>query len=301
MNIHRLDIVHWEPCTLHFQFTPKPKLEDFENAIKHWPINRSRFCPCNCYQKSLTCSPSPDETTIAVNLQWVCDTCLPNLVALLENSFSGLRRVELGAVALHLKDKDDEFARIGAKKVKFEDGAVLDVKSFTIGRSAVSALEYETFAKETGYVTFAESVGSRDIYNSHSGLSGPAGSSRLSNVAAQFVTLRDAEAFCSHRSYRLPTEEEWMAASILDFQELDLTPMEVLRRQFRTANESALRGDFWDITASRSKGDLVVARRGPRDFITKGWKEEQTFAFNRRLLEPDAFGMSITFRVVLLE
>ena len=102
---------------------------------------------------------------------------------------------------------------------------VARVAPFALDVREVSTTEFARFVGETGYVTDAERFGDGSVLALPDGgwrlvagahwrfPQGPAGLAARADHPVTQVSWRDASAYCSHRSARLPTEIEWEHAA----------------------------------------------------------------------------------------
>ncbi len=297
MKITRLDTVDWEPCILRFGFRlgrfPDVELRTF---VDQWLKSDRPFATCRCkYRYSEFLRESVEVEVLKT--EWMCEICAQALANAVESRFPTLNRVELGLPASREKNEaQPAFLEVPNKDIEFEDGSHMAVRPFLIARRPVSIRDFEAFVHDTGYVTLAEQQSHADTFRNHCGLSGLSPS--VVDTPAQFVAPVDADAFCRHVGSRLPTEAEWLAASVIDPHEMELTPWEELQRRARPLAANALEVNNWEITATKLPDGRVVTRRGPVHFLKKGWREQPFLDFNRRIIGAAEFDISITFRLV---
>lgn len=298
MDLIRLEITDWEPCVLTFVFQPNKfpssEVQEFAEAWLKRDQNRSA---CGCKYRYADINSNVAEAALVVRTEWVCGKCVQAFADAVQMQFPSLKRVELGLNAEKKGHGRQTFVYVTAKNVEFEDGKRVPTAPFLISRQPVTIDEFEKFVRSTGYVTLAERKGEHDTFRSHCGLSGLKGMSRV-GMPVQFVTYGDAQAFCDFSGYRLPSEEEWLAAAVLGQNEIELTPWEELQRRPIPLPPDALDIKNWEITSKKMANGSVVTRRGPLHFLKKGWREPPISTFNRRIINENDYDISITFRVV---
>jgi len=298
MNLVKLDIVDWEPCVLRFVFGLPPKEfgARFERFVRQWLQSREDRHTCACRYRFAQFQEELTQRAVIVRSEWLCELCAQELANAVQSEFPALQKVELGVRANHSPATGPEFLQILPKQVEFENSKRLEVKAFLIARHPVTISEFEKFVQDTGFVTLAEHQASSETFREHCGLSGLAASIRL-DAPVQFVTLADAQAFCNYARCRLPTEAEWLAAAVIESGERPLNPLEELRMLTGPPPANLMEVNNWDLTATSPGNGVVVARRGPVRFLKEGWRQEPLLSFNRRLLKPNDYDMSVTFRL----
>lgn len=294
MRVTELDVQDWEPCEIKFDFFPAPVPLEFQAFVERW-LRDDRFkAPvCECTFRYLE-FPAQHENSITLRTEWACKVCVQALADFAKSEFPTLSNVELGLSPLRLATLDPQFVRIEGKEIEFEEGRRLTVKPFLIAKHPVSIGEFEEFVRATQYVTVAEQQSSDDTFRSHCGLSGLRGTALL-RASVKFIAPNDAEAFCRYKGYRLPSEEEWFAAAIVEPGEFG--PSRTYRRRLDLMkSDKAIFFSGSDITSTVTKDGLVVARRGPRYFLKEGWRDRMRF--ERQLIRPNHSNISLTFRVI---
>lgn len=107
-----------------------------------------------------------------------------------------------------------EWIGIPQKRVRMSAALYVEVPAFRIAREPVTVREFAEFVAATGYRTTAELNGGCSYCTACT--DGVAESDRP-NLPASCLSLDDAEAFCAWSGTRLPSEAEWLAAAILDW------------------------------------------------------------------------------------
>jgi len=297
MNLIELDIVDWEPCVLRFIFPPDAfPVSQVRGFVETWLKERPAQTTCGCTHRYADFVSDVVEGTETLRAEWLCKVCAQVLADAVQREFPNLRKVELGLRGDGRSTKGREFIHIPAKEVEFEDRKRVAVASFSIASRPVTLGEFEDFVHTTGYLTLAEKRGSSDTFRHHCGLSGLSAMARK-GVPVQFIALADAQAFCKHVGFRLPTEAEWLAGAVLASNEIELTAWEELQMRSRPTPANALEVSNWDITSTGLPDGRLVARRGPLHFLKNGWREQPLLDFNRRFVSNDYFDISITFRL----
>lgn len=149
---------------------------------------------------------------------------MPVIHSLIVAFFCVLHVVGANAQGLDLIDIPAGTAQLGDPKGdKNEVVRKVDVQAFRLMRREVTNLQFAEFVADTGHETSAEMSGRGHVWNEKwrevAGASWrhPQGSkSQLHGLGLHpvvQVSAFDAEAFCTHHGFRLPTEEEWEYAA----------------------------------------------------------------------------------------
>lgn len=285
-----------------FELYFKRPLQDgtrlLEAFFRNWlDDRRSRgICPCRAKEVVVTMSPSAD--TAAVLCGWCCDTCLTDLKQALKAGMTEIDRVVVGSDAGAYPASDKHFVVVGPKSAAFEDGRIVEVGKFRIRRSRVTFGDFENFTRQTGYATTAETAEDSFSFRQNEVIEGVRSRDRK-NVPVNVVSFTDALAYCEWARVRLPTEVEWLAASLIDDHIFD-----------RDAAHQFLFGDggrfdssrfptaLADLSTEWVMGDAppgqAVVRHGPHYLREVGWETRPC-----RLLCPvDSYDLVTGFRVV---
>lgn len=103
-------------------------------------------------------------------------------------------------------------------RIKGRHSMDLLVNPFQISKYPVTVEHFKTFAQETGYVTINERNNIHATYL-HNDCLLMLPKSELLRAPAYCVSFDDAKAYCEWSGFRLPSENEWLAAFVLDWEE----------------------------------------------------------------------------------
>jgi hypothetical protein len=190
-----------------------------------------------------------------------------------------------------------DFIHVPSKDVQFEDGTSLRVESFWICRSPVTVQQMREFCRATGYRTTADLRGNGSTYEHNFCLS-ELSVGDIPYRAAMCVSFDDATAFCKWAKCRLPSEAEWMAASIIDSSVIDRRDFQGLTVAGRIAGlPCALQseGPGLEWTGTMLGSDFSVARRGPRHVRFRDWRD--LVSQHRFILARGECHLDLVFRV----
>jgi len=227
--------------------------------------------------------------------EWLCENCVGAFIDGLSKALPELDRVELGLTDEPVSvSAADAFVEVPAQEVEFEDGRRVFVNAFEVSCHPISVSQYEAFVQATGYRTMAEREGSFDLFNQNSRTHG-LGKIASRNVPAVYLSLFDCLAYCRWARVRMPTEAEWLAASIADARLYtygayinERFPLRKDRRFLKSV------GTEW--TGTFDASGKAVVRSGPRWARTNDWKERERE--HRGPLDPKFYDVMTTFRVV---
>jgi hypothetical protein len=177
--------------------------------------------------------------------------------------------------------------------VRFETGQEVLVEPFAISTEPVLTGEYARFVEQSGYVTTAERNGDCESFRKHGGLAFGI-EIPPEKQPVSYLSWTDAQAYCQYNKVRLPTEAEWLAASVLDWTH-EYSNGEYWRviagRQITP--KVHLRGPEW--TTTQRRGGPAVARGRPAYLLIQGWQQSD----NPVQLPSDYYDEVITFRTVI--
>jgi Sulfatase-modifying factor enzyme 1 len=185
---------------------------------------------------------------------------------------------------------------VPGRVVEFEDGHVVNVESFRIGRRCITVGEFVAFQKLTSFVTTAERACRKTFldnellvsFSNHERLTQPA-------FCLSFV---DAMAFCEYYDLRLPLEEEWLAASLVDqgvwLRRADCPLCDDMGNIVLEKLADAIQLCYEEWTATEDSGGIVT-RSGPKYFRDAEWQE---YVLEHRKIRPvDYCDIMTSFRV----
>jgi Sulfatase-modifying factor enzyme 1 len=301
MQIVRNSAIDWEPLTLTL-VGDRLQADDIERFTRQWLADRETAGICGCYEKSL--SVCADGDRVVVNCEWMCERCLADFLRCLESQFASVREVRIGLerpkTAAVERSDESEFVPVVEKHVEMEDGRRVLVPAFRVSRAAVTTREFREFVDATSYETTAQLQGLADTYLDHPAMSPFAEERETGNVKC--VSFYDCTAYCHWRQgVRLPTEYEWLAASIVDERVYDeWADRELINdaagrlRQMSLPNALQSLGCEW--TSTEVGSDMAVVRCGPQWVRFTAWKNDK----NRRITPKDESSLTVGFRIVPL-
>jgi hypothetical protein len=293
MIVEKRDLVSFEPLVFDLVSSGEAvKGDAIERAIGDWLAQRERTPVCNndCSRKFLLVRPI-DHRSVQVLVEWVCAECLTLLLHSLESEFPILERARVGLPPEppHPAPRGGSL-RFSGRSVTLEDGHVEWVDPFEISAAPVSVQEMRTFCQEAGYQTSAERRQSMNVYYKNAYIDFEPKKVQ-EKLPADFLSYRDAGAFCNWARCRLPREGEYFVASLIDDAVHELSPEQM--RAYVASGRVFLSGNR--VITSTCVDDGIVVRSGP--FIAKrpGWEAE--VHLKRKLVhEDDPIGKIYTVR-----
>lgn len=108
---------------------------------------------------------------------------------------------------------------VPTRRVLREDGSWRSVDPFQVARWPVTVAQFESFVEATDYLTTAERRGDANTFR-HSATRRKLIRAQIRPEAdtAMYVSYDDAFSFCTWARVSLPTEDQWLAASVLDWR-----------------------------------------------------------------------------------
>jgi hypothetical protein len=298
MKVEYLDVVSWEPASISFCFSSFPKDDGikFKKWVEQWLRNFDRAGICTCKYSYADFKADVTHARVQLRTEWVCPKCIHVLAQKASEHTPALQHVVVGE-RFQIAERGAEVVVVPSKEVQLESGELETVDSFRIGRYPITCGQFEQFTSETGYLTTAERKGDTESFRANGTISGLPRNVQL-QAAVACVSWEDALAYTVHARVRLPTEAEWLAASILDPTEVALSAEEEIQFRQKPLRPEMIISNCWELTASNVNSGLYIARRGPLYFKKRNWRASKEVAFNRRLVAKDEYDLLITFRVV---
>jgi hypothetical protein len=285
---------------LHFKKPVPNGAHVIEAFFRIWLDDRQSRGICPCPVKDVIVSMGPAADTAVVLCGWCCDKCLTDLKRELKTGMADIDRVVVGVDAGAYPAPDRHFVAVGPKSVTFEDGRIVPVGRFRIGRARVTLGHFESFTRKTGHATTAERAEDSFSFRRNEVIEGVRSRDRK-NVPVNAVSFTDALAYCEWARVRLPTEAEWLAASVIDDRIFDRDAAHKFlfgdQGRFNTGRFPAAPADLgteW-VMGGAPPGQAVV-RYGPHYIREVGWETHPC-----RLLCPvESYDLVTGFRVVEL-
>ena len=207
-----------------FKVKFRSRLSDAKERLEHffhsWVQQRDQAKPCGCWFKQVDVLVNPRGDGADVLFGWTCPTCRPILVDQFSTAFPEAEKLTIGHDLSGYPAPVPGYRDVPSKTVEFEDGQQAAVAPFSIAWSPVTVGQIEDFVAATGYVTSAERQEISNTFRDHTCLSGIS-KRDLKNAPAACVSYLDASAYCQWANARLPTEGEWIAASLIDDRVFD--------------------------------------------------------------------------------
>lgn len=188
---------------------------------------------------------------------------------------------------------------IGEKKVEMEDGEIERVSPFVITRELITFAHFRTFVKATGYMSTAEKQDWQTESWKFNCMIEGLGDKEISELPVMYVSYHDAIAFCEWSGWRLPTDIEWMAASLIDDRIVDEKTYDRLfgfEGSMRPFPKTFLSTELSEITGTLFEDEFCVERGQPVHLRVQGWNKIPRFN-EECLRELDRSSDSSCFRV----
>ena len=161
-----------------------------------------------------------------------------------------------------------ELIQVPEREVIGAGGNARRVIAFEIARRPVTVEQFLRFSRETGYQSDAERAGG--YHYAANEVLDEMGWSAYKDTPAPLMSLHDALAFCEYYALRLPTDLEWLAASVVDWSRTLGGRARVLAMREAMKSPGALReiGLEWVLDEDSSAHHL---RSAPAYVLPENW------------------------------
>jgi hypothetical protein len=240
---------------------------------------------------------TPDRMSIVIQARHFKNAWCESLGIRLAQEYPFLWQLEVGEPlgSEALAAWDDTFISLPKKTLTLDDGSQVVVEPFEIARYPVSYEQFSRFVDATGYQTTAEAKQSEKTFLNPTGPGEPVARADRT-LPASMVSYKDAQAYCEWAGVRLPTEDEYLAAMILDDRIFPRGHPDAARLQDELfLSPQALRGTWLNFTSTTSPDGRVVCRYGPLMLRYQGMA--LTDPKSRMVLAPDDFTAGVAIRV----
>jgi hypothetical protein len=296
VQLRRLDTVDWEPAILHFHFSRKSA--DHAAGVQDYFI---RWFQGNKADRSCACSLvflkvwMLDLNTVDALCEWLCESCIDAFTDGLSRVLPELNLIELGISGeTGPATATDTIVDVPAQEVELEDGRRILVNAFQVSRYPISVSKYQAFVESTGYRTIAERNNESVLFNRNARIQGVGGAASQ-NAPAVYLSLCDCLAYCRWARCRLPTEAEWIAASVADTR--IYSHAAYMNEDFPLREDTRfLKLSSTEWTSTFDTGGKTIVRSGPRWARTNDWRER--VRRHRAALDPEFYDVMTSFRVV---
>jgi len=195
-----------------------------------------------------------------------------------------------------MMDATPSVVHVEGSVVRLEDGTTKEVNGFRVARRGVRIGDFMAFARATNYRTTAERPGSLDTFFCQYAIEDLSPEERDATVVTM-VSWLDAHAYCDWAGGRLITEEEWLAASVRDWDKPPRAKLPGIEMEHSLyiddENQMYIEGPEW--TGSECAHEHAIVRSYPRYFLTAGWEAE--LQKNKKELPKGFYNEVIGFRV----
>jgi hypothetical protein len=283
----------WGDVTLHArEVLSNEVISRLPHFLDNWVKTRCRETTYSHVVPRINLDDVGDHKRLGLRMEWVPKEWFEPLAIALEKEFPSLQIFEIGEDFTPHDYDEDTFIEVPANLVEFEDQSTVFVNSFEIAKYPVSISRMAQFCETTGYETVAEKRKNEDTFRDNQCVSDVPVAKR-GGLPAVFVCYSDAMAYCKWAEVRLPTEAEWLAASLIEKEPCAPRDENDLRSQLKLRRE-ALELSFEEITGTVLDNKRVVLRSGP--YLVRRQKPEPLRAL-RRTVGFFAYGDPVEFRV----
>lgn len=280
MKIVEYPILSWEP--LEIRFVPEVKKKDWEKEVFSWfqawekerlilaKDAQSSQIPLEYYIASVE-----SDGTVIIHIEWLCEKSLPIFENFIQTNGQNTKRLEIGdnpksKPKIETIGMKIQFVKIPEKVIYTETRKNVHVDAFEISKYPITVGQFEKFAKATKYKTTNEQKGDYRTYHENDCLYEMSKKEKQS-IAAFCVSYNDAVAYCKWANLRLPTDEEWLSASIVDWDQEYKDISLDLKEKYSNRLDILERFDSEWIDEYDMKNKTSIVRHGPHYFLKKGW------------------------------
>ena len=164
-----IDCELYQLCVVLRKVVPDAR-ERVEAIVEQLINDREVAGICNCGRKHLDVAVGVNQRRVQIAIQWMCDTCLSQLIERLEAALPEATQIELGVAWEDLQRDIGRTLLIPSKAVELEDGSIEQVAAFLIGKYPITVGEMTSFCEATGYTTRAEIDGSQRTFRTYPSL-----------------------------------------------------------------------------------------------------------------------------------
>jgi hypothetical protein len=240
---------------------------------------------------------TPDRMIVVIRAQHFKNAWCEPLGVRLAKEYPFLWQLEVGEPlgSEAPAEWDDAFIAVPKKTLTLDDGSRVEVEPFEIAHHPVSYEQFRKFVDATGYETTAQAKQSEKTFLDPTGSGDPVARADRT-MPVSMVSYQDAQAYCDWAGVRLPTEDEYLAAMILDDRIFPRGHPDAARLQDELfLSPQALRGTWLNFTSTTAPDGRVVCRYGPIMLRYQGMA--LTDPRSRKILAPDDFTAGVAIRV----